>query len=97
MYLDLKPKILIFVFDLFQLYMLQNFDLKHPDTFNSVFPWSLIEDSKKASPGHQSSKLLQEKVRQYTNAHYPSTTVYMDLLGVYSLQYENYKEDLGWV
>lgn len=47
---------------LFQLYLLQNFDLEHTDTFNSVFPWSMIEDSKKSSPGHQSSKLLQEKV-----------------------------------
>ncbi|VDI22077.1 vacuolar protein sorting-associated protein 54 [Mytilus galloprovincialis] len=48
-----------------KLYLLQNFDLEHTDTFNSVFPWSMIEDSKKSSPGHQSSKLLQEKLSHY--------------------------------
>lgn len=48
-----------------KLYLLQNFDLEQTDTFNSVFPWSMIEDSKKASPGHQSSKLLQEKLSHY--------------------------------
>lgn len=50
-----------YIMFLFQIYMLPNFSLENPDTFNAVFPWSQIEQS--SHTGKQaSSKLLQEKV-----------------------------------
>ena len=43
--------------------MLPNFSLENPDTFNAVFPWTQVEESKTTQPGtRHSSKLLQEKV-----------------------------------
>jgi len=50
---------------LFQLFMLPNFNLEHVETFNAVFPWTQVEESKVDQTGaRQSSKLLQEKVLQ---------------------------------
>ncbi|KAK3092497.1 hypothetical protein FSP39_003642 [Pinctada imbricata] len=51
-----------------KLFMLPNFDLENTDTFNAVFPWSQVEDSKKKSDqpsSPKSSKLLQEKLSHY--------------------------------
>ena len=47
-----------------QMFMSANFNLENPDVFNTVFPWTQIEESKFTQlPGQkQSSKLLQEKV-----------------------------------
>lgn len=43
--------------------MLPNFNLENIETFNAVFPWTQVEESKVDQPGaRQSSKLLQEKV-----------------------------------
>jgi hypothetical protein len=48
---------------LFQLFLLPNFNLENPDTFNAVFPWTQVEESKVNQTGSRhSSKLLQEKV-----------------------------------
>ena len=48
---------------IFQLFLLPNFNLENPDTFNAVFPWTQVEESKNTQPGtRHSSKLLQEKV-----------------------------------
>ena len=44
--------------------MSAHFNLENPDIFNTVFPWTQIEESKvSAGQGdqRQSSKLLQEK------------------------------------
>ncbi|KAL4238528.1 Vacuolar protein sorting-associated protein 54 [Mactra antiquata] len=49
-----------------KLFLLPNFNLENPDTFNAVFPWTQIEESKAASEGtRHSSKLLQEKMSHY--------------------------------
>ncbi|KAJ8309174.1 hypothetical protein KUTeg_014048 [Tegillarca granosa] len=51
-----------------KLYMLQNFDIENPDTFNAVFPWSHVEEGNKKPDGNsspKSNKLLQEKLSHY--------------------------------
>ncbi|XP_045182088.2 vacuolar protein sorting-associated protein 54-like [Mercenaria mercenaria] len=49
-----------------KLFLLPNFNLENLDTFNAVFPWTQVEESKINQPGtRQSSKLLQEKLSHY--------------------------------
>ena len=56
-------------FSILQLFMLPNFSLENPDTFNAVFPWTQVEESRTSvhSESHPSSKLLQERVCKQTN------------------------------
>ncbi|KAK3799206.1 hypothetical protein RRG08_054333 [Elysia crispata] len=54
--------------DQIKLFMSAHFNLENPDIFNTVFPWTQIEESKvSAGQGdqRQSSKLLQEKLSHY--------------------------------
>ncbi|XP_060596421.1 vacuolar protein sorting-associated protein 54-like, partial [Ruditapes philippinarum] len=49
-----------------KLFLLPNFNLENPDTFNAVFPWTQVEESKVNQAGSRhSSKLLQEKLSHY--------------------------------
>ncbi|KAL3873549.1 hypothetical protein ACJMK2_036648 [Sinanodonta woodiana] len=50
----------------FQLFMNPNFNLENPETFNAVFPWTQVEESRVDNSGtRHSSKLLQEKLSHY--------------------------------
>ncbi|XP_041352361.1 vacuolar protein sorting-associated protein 54-like [Gigantopelta aegis] len=50
-----------------KLFLLPNFSLENPDTFNAVFPWTQVEESRTPyhSESHPSSKLLQERLSHY--------------------------------
>lgn len=49
-----------------KLFLLPNFCLENPDTFNAVFPWTQVEEPKSTQSGtRHSSKLLQEKLSHY--------------------------------
>ncbi|CAL1541636.1 unnamed protein product [Lymnaea stagnalis] len=54
-------------FDQIKLFMSTHFNLENPDIFNTVFPWSQIEESRVShqTDKRQSSKLLQEKLSHY--------------------------------
>ncbi|BFZ07694.1 hypothetical protein BsWGS_10733 [Bradybaena similaris] len=53
--------------DQIKLFMSTHFNLENPDIFNTVFPWTQIEESRVGHPAEQrqSSKLLQEKLSHY--------------------------------
>ncbi|XP_005105432.1 vacuolar protein sorting-associated protein 54 [Aplysia californica] len=53
--------------DQIKLFMSAHFSLENPDVFNTVFPWTQIEESKSSQQQgqKQSSKLLQEKLSHY--------------------------------
>ncbi|CAG5127416.1 unnamed protein product [Candidula unifasciata] len=54
--------------DQIKLFMSTHFNLENPDIFNTVFPWTQIEESRSGhnqSEQRQSSKLLQEKLSHY--------------------------------
>jgi len=48
-----------------KIYMLPNFSLENVDTFNTVFPWTQIDNNQHNQMGNPSSKLLQEKLSHY--------------------------------